>query len=289
MLRRLPNLALLLFLSALVLGACAQPAASTATGRSSNQDVILATTTSTKDSGLLDVLLPDFKRRTGYNVKPIAVGSGQAITLGERGEADVLLVHAPASERKFMEGNHGSERLLVMHNDFIILGPKADPAGIKGAAKAADAVKKIAETKSLFITRGDNSGTHQLELQLWQAAGVKPEGSWYQSTGQGMGASLRIASEKGAYILSDRGTFLATANLALDVLVEGDNALLNVYSVITVNPGKNAQINAEGAKAFARYLVSPEAQAIIKTYGVDKYNQPLFFPDAGKKYSDLGL
>lgn len=264
----------------------AAPTAVTATG---NKDIILATTTSTKDSGLLDVLLPDFQKRTGYNVKPIAVGSGQAMTMGERGEADVLLVHAPASEQKFMAAGHGTTRSLVMHNDFIILGPKADPAGIKDMEKAAEALKKIAEKQSLFITRGDNSGTQQLEMQLWTKAGIKPEGAWYQSTGQGMGASLRIASEKEAYIVSDRGTYLATANLDTEILVEGDTALLNVYSVIPVNPNKNDQINEEGGKAFAAYMVSPEAQSIIKTFGVDKFGQPLFFPDADKKYEDLGL
>ncbi len=267
----------------------ASPAATQAVTRAGEKDVILATTTSTKDSGLLDVLLPDFQKKTGYNVKPISVGSGQAMTLGERGEADVLLVHAPASEQKFMAAKHGVARSLVMHNDFVILGPEADPVGIKGEKSAVDALKKIAEKQSPFITRGDNSGTHQLEMQLWKAAGIEPKGSWYQSTGQGMGNSLRIASEKEAYIISDRGTFLATKALTSKILVEGDNALLNVYSVIQVNPDKNSQINAAGAKAFAEYMVAPETQAIIKTFGVDKYGQPLFYPDATKKYEDLGL
>ncbi len=277
---------------ALLLAACAMPAAPAASPMAAapkDPDVILATTTSTKDTGLLDVLLPDFAQRTGYKVKPIAVGSGQAMALGERGEADVLLVHAPASEKKFMEAGHGTQRLLVMHNDFVIVGPQADRAGIKGMKKAADALKTISEKQSLFVSRGDNSGTHQLENQLWQAAGSKPSGSWYQSAGQGMGEVLRISSEKEAYTVADRGTYLALRkSVALEVMVEGDPALLNIYSVITVNPNKNDKINAEGARAFAAYVVSPEAQAIIKTYGVDKYGEPLFVPDAGKTEEQLG-
>ncbi|MHB1007320.1 MAG: ABC transporter substrate-binding protein [Chloroflexota bacterium] len=252
-------------------------------------DIILATTTSTKDSGLLDVLLPDFEKRTGYKVKPIAVGSGQAMTMGERGEADVLLVHAPASEVTFMNNGHGTERLLVMHNDFIVVGPKADPAGIKGMPKAADAIAAIAKKGALFASRGDNSGTNQLELLLWKAANITPSGAWYQSTGQGMGATLKIASEKDGYTITDRATYLATKQgLTLDSLVEGDPALLNIYHVIPVDPKKSDKINAAGGAAFAKYMVSPEAQALIKTYGADKYGQSLFFPDAGKKESDLG-
>ncbi len=264
------------------------PVASPTAATPQNPDIILATTTSTRDTGLLDVLLPDFEKRTGYKVKPIAVGSGQAMALGERGEADVLLVHAPASEKKFMQAGHGTQRLLVMHNDFVIVGPPSDPAGIKGMKKAADALKTISEKQSLFVSRGDNSGTHQLENQLWQAAGIKPAGSWYQSAGQGMGDVLAITSEKDGYTVSDRGTYLALKKrINLEVMVEGDPALLNIYSVITVNPNKNDRINAEGAKAFAAYLVSSEAQAIIKTYGVDKYGEPLFVPDAGKKEEEL--
>lgn len=266
----------------------AAPTATSAPAAPENPEVILATTTSTRDSGLLDVLLPDFKERTGYNVKPIAVGTGAALQMGERGEADVLLVHAPDSEETFMANGHGVERKLVMHNDFVIVGPADDPAGIKGTEVAADALTAIAEAQSGFVSRGDNSGTHQLELNLWDAAGIEPGGSWYREAGQGMGDVLRIASETGAYALTDRGTYLSLQDtLELEILVEGDPSLLNIYSVITVDPSKNDQINAEGAKAFMEYMVSPEAQAIIKDYGVEEFGQPLFFPDADKTYEEL--
>ncbi|MEW6141627.1 MAG: substrate-binding domain-containing protein [Chloroflexota bacterium] len=263
------------------LSACAQPAS---TPKPANPDIILATTTSTQDSGLLSALLPVFQKKTGYNVKTIAVGSGQAMTMGERGEADVLLVHSPDAEKKFMEANHGTIRLLVMHNDFVIVGPASDPAGIKGMKSALDAAKKIAEKKAIFISRGDNSGTHALELKLWKTAGIDPKGqSWYQSTGQGMGATLGITAEKGAYTITDRATQLATVkNTSLAILVEGDPILLNVYHVIQVNPNKSTQINAEGAKAFADFMVNAETQKLIGQFGVDKYGSPLFFADAGK-------
>lgn len=213
------------------------------------------------------------------------------MTNGERGDADVLLVHAPESEVKFMNAGHGTIRKLVMHNDFIIVGPAADPDGIKGMPKAVDAMKKIAATSNvIFLSRGDNSGTHQLELKVWKAASVNVTGQrWYQQSGQGMGATLTIASEKGAYTITDRATYLATQkNLSLSILVEGDPILLNIYHVIAVNPAKSGYINAEGAKAFVNFMISPEAQAIIKTFGVDKYGQPLFFPDADKTEADLG-
>ena len=270
-------------LSSLVL-ACA-PA-----GQPTNPELILATTTSTQDSGLLDVLVPMFESKTGYNVKTIAVGTGAALAMGERGEADVLLVHAPDSEVKFMEAGHGVSRKLIMHNDFILVGPSADPAGIKGMTSATDALKKIADGKAIFISRGDDSGTNKLEIKLWKTAGIDPSGqSWYQSSGQGMGATLTITSEKEAYTMTDRATYLATQkNLSLDILVEGDPILLNIYHVMQVNPNKSDKINAEGAKAFADFMVAPETQEVIKKFGVDKYGQPLFFPDAGKKESDLG-
>jgi tungstate transport system substrate-binding protein len=255
-----------------------------------NPELILATTTSTQDSGLLDVLVPQFEQKTGYKVKTIAVGSGQAMTMGERGEADVLLVHAPDSEVKFMQAGHGINRRLVMHNDFIIIGPQADPAGIKGVATAVDALKKIAAAKAGFISRGDNSGTDQLEKKVWKTAGVDAKGqSWYQESGQGMGATLNIASEKSAYTITDRATYLATKkNLSLNILVEGDPILLNIYHVIQVNPQKSSKINADGAKAFADFMVAPETQQIIAKFGVDKFGQPLFFPDAGKSEAQLG-
>ena len=212
------------------------------------------------------------------------------MTMGERGEADVLLVHAPDSEVKFMQAGHGTSRKLVMHNDFIIVGPAADPAGIKGISSALDAMKKIASTKSIFISRGDNSGTNQLEIKLWKNASINVTGqSWYQSSGQGMGATLTIASEKAAYTITDRATYLATEkNLSLTVLVQGDPVLLNIYHVIQVNPNKSTKINAEGAKAFSDFMISKTAQDLIKKFGVDQYGQPLFFPDAGKTEADLG-
>jgi len=238
----------------------------------------------------MSALIPVFEQKTGYKIKPIYVGTGAAMTMGERGEADVLLVHAPASEVKFMENGHGTVRKLVMHNDYIIVGPASDPAGIKGMASAKDAMKKLAEGKGIFVTRGDNSGTNQLELTLWKAVSINATGQkWYQSTGQGMGATLTVTSEKGAYTITDRATYLATKqNLSLEVLVQNDPILLNIYHVIQVNPQKSTKINADGAKAFADFMVSPEAQGMIKTFGVDKYGQPLFFPDAGKTEASLG-
>lgn len=254
------------------------------------KNVILATTTSTQDSGLLDVLLPIFEKKTGYFVKTIAVGSGQAMAMGAKGEADVLLVHSPAAEKKFMADGNGVERRLVMHNDFIILGPPADPARIKGMKKAAEAFKKIAATGSIFMSRGDNSGTNAKEKDIWKAAGVKYEGEkWYQQTGLGMGQTLAVAAEKKTYVLADRGTYLALKKgLGLDILVEGDGILLNIYHVIEVNPKKWPKANFAGGKAFGDFMVSKETQAIIKTFGVDKFGSPLFFPDAGKKEEALG-
>jgi tungstate transport system substrate-binding protein len=252
--------------------------------------LILATTTSTQDTGLLDVLVPAFEKKTGYFVKTIAVGSGQAMAMGKKGEADVLLVHSPAAEKQFMEGGFGVNRRLVMHNDFVIIGPAGDPAGIKGLKSAAEAFKKIAAAHALFISRGDNSGTHSKEKQIWKVAGVKFEGEkWYQQTGLGMGQTLNVAAEKDGYTLTDRGTYLAFAKtLKLNILVQGDAVLLNIYHVMEVNPQKWPKVNFSGAKAFADFMVSPETQEIIRTYGVNKYGSPLFFPDAGKKEEDLG-
>jgi len=261
--------------------AAAQPA---------QKNIILATTTSTQDSGLLDVLIPVFEKKTGYFVKTIAVGSGQAMAMGSKGEADVLLVHSPAAEKKFMAENNGVNRRLVMHNDFIIVGPPSDPAKIKGLKKASEAFKKIAASGNIFVSRGDNSGTHAKEKDIWKAAGVKYEGQrWYQQTGLGMGQTLNVAAEKKAYTLADRGTYLALKkNLGLDIFVEGDSILLNIYHVIEVNPKKFSKVNFAGGKAFADFMVSKEAQGIIKTFGVSKYGSPLFFPDAGKKVEALG-
>jgi tungstate transport system substrate-binding protein len=248
------------------------------------KNLILATTTSTQDSGLLDVLIPVFEKKTGYFVKTIAVGSGQAMAMGQKGEADVLLVHSPDAEKKFMAEGSGVNRLIVMHNDFIIIGPAADPAAIKGATSTVEAFKKIAAAGSLFLSRGDNSGTHAKEQGIWKAAGIKPEGQkWYQQTGLGMGQTLNVAAEKKGYTIADRGTWLSMqAKLGLPILKEGDPILLNVYHVIGVNPAKWPKVNVDGAKAFSDFMLSAETQGIIKTFGVEKYGGALFFPDAGK-------
>lgn len=249
-----------------------------------NNAVILATTTSTQDSGLLDELVPRFEQISGYQVKTIAVGSGQAMALGRKGEADVLLVHSPADEEKFMAEGCGERRLLVMHNDFVLVGPPEDPAGLKKAPSILDAYKRIASTGSLFVSRADQSGTHAKELALWRKAGISIEGvAWRIETGLGMGQTLGVASEKNGYTLTDRGTWLALKkNLALAILVEGDSDLFNVYHVIVVDPGKFPKVNAAGARAFCDFIVSALAQKVIRTFGTAKYGAPLFFPDAVK-------
>jgi tungstate transport system substrate-binding protein len=255
-------------------------------------ELILATTTSTQDSGLLDVLIPLFETETGYTIQTVAVGSGQALKMGEEGNADVLLVHAPASEVTFMENGFGKDRALVMHNDFIIVGPSSDPAAIKGEP-VADALKAIFEGGVTFISRGDDSGTHKAELSLWKKVELDPKAerlAWYLESGQGMGATLTIASEKSAYTLTDRATFLANkSNLQLDILVEGDKSLLNVYHVITVNPDRWPAVNYEAAIAFMKFVTQPSTQEMIGQFGVDKFGQPLFHPDAEKTDADLGL
>jgi tungstate transport system substrate-binding protein len=261
-----------------------------APAQAQEKTIILATTTSTQDSGLLDVLLPIFEKKTGYFVKTIAVGSGQAMAMGQKGEADVLLVHSPDAEKKFVAEGYGINRRIIMHNDYVIVGPLGDSAKIKGVKSSQEAFKKIASAQALFISRGDKSGTDAKEKSIWKAAGVKPEGEkWYQETGLGMGQTLNVAAEKKGYTLTDRGTYLAMKkNLNLDILVEGDAILLNIYHVIEVNPAKWPKVNAAGAKAFSDFMVSKETQDMIKTFGVDKYGAPLFFPDAGKKEAELG-
>jgi tungstate transport system substrate-binding protein len=256
-----------------------------------NPNLILATTTSTQDSGLLDVLIPAFEAQSGFKVQTVAVGSGAALKLGEQGNADVLLVHSPAAEETFMSNGFGSDRRLVMHNDFIIVGLAADPAGVKTATSAVDAFQKIATSGTQFISRGDASGTNTKELALWKSAKITPAGlAWYIESGQGMGATLTIASEKGAYTLTDRATFLANqATLQLALLYQSDNALLNIYHVIIVNHDKWPSTNLDGATAFANFIVSPDGQALIGSFGVDKYGQQLFIPDAGKTDASLGL
>ena len=244
--------------------------------------VILATTTSTENSGLLDVLVPMFQDQTGYQVKVVAVGSGAALRMGERGDADVLLVHSPDAEAEYMDGGHGRGRRRVMHNDFVLVGPPGDPAGVAGAADAAAALDAIAGSESLFISRGDDSGTHARERSLWAELGGIPEDvDWYQESGQGMGSTLTIASQKRGYTLSDRATFLALSDgLELDILSEGDERLLNIYHVIEVEPPDGFELNEAGAAAFAEFLVEEETQRVIAKFGMEEFGQPLFFPDA---------
>ena len=250
--------------------------------------VIVSTTTSTQDSGLLDVLVPMFEKKSGMSVKTISVGTGQALALAARGEADVTLAHAPAVEKKYVDEGKMQNRRLVMYNDFVIIGPEDDPAKIKGLPKAVDALKRIAAAEARFVSRGDKSGTHTLELGLWKQAGVEPKGAWYIESGQGMGQTLGIANDRKAYTITDRGTYLAfQKRVSLPILVEKDRPLLNIYSVMEVNPANGPRVNAAGGKAFADFMLSPEVQAVIKTFGVDKFGQPLFVPIAGKKDEDL--
>jgi tungstate transport system substrate-binding protein len=291
----------LLLVLAVALSACGpaptqEPTAVPAPTTPANPDLILATTTSTQDSGLLDVLVPLFEQQTGYKVKTVAVGSGAAIQMGQEGNADVLLVHSPSAETTFMSDGWGKERFLVMHNDFIIVGPASDPAAIKGLGPK-DAFVAIAkagdEGKAFFIARADKSGTSTKELDFWKKAALDPAGTkpaWYIETGQGMGATLTITSEKGAYTLTDRATYLANKDkLQLEILLEGNNALLNVYHVITVDPAKWPKVNYDGAMAFAKWITSPDIQQVIAGFGKDKFGQSLFFPDADKTDADLGL
>ncbi len=259
--------------------------------KSQNSNLLLVSTTSTQDSGLLDALLPVFEKEAGYSVQLVAVGSGQALKLGEEGNADVILLHSPTAEKDFMDKGFGMDRRLVMHNDFVIVGPDSDPASLRTQLTAVDSFKVIFSSASTFISRGDQSGTHAKELALWKSAGLDPANqSWHLETGQGQGATLNIASEKQGYALTDRATFLAyQANLDLVILFENDPVLLNVYHVITVNPEKWPHVNIEGAKAFADFITSQAGQDIIREFGVKEYGEPLFFPDADKTDADLGL
>lgn len=245
--------------------------------------IVLATTTSTQDTGLLDVLVPAFASSTGTTVKTIAVGTGAALSLGERGDADVLLVHAPSAEREYMAKGRGLSRALVMHNAFIIVGPASDPAHVKGSATAQDAFAAIARAKATFASRADNSGTSIKELALWKGSSEAPGGSWYIKTGSGMGDTLHVASQKAAYTLTDDGTYLSQrATLALVPLVEDARDLRNVYHVIVVKPLPGHVSNQLGAEAFAKYVTSPAGQALIGAYGRERFGRALFTPDAGK-------
>ena len=279
----------------------APPAAQTGVPAASSLEVgrlVLATTTSTDNSGLLNAILPDFEARYNANVEVIAVGTGQAIQLGQNGDADVILVHARAREDAFVSAGYGINRQDVMYNDFVIVGPSDDPAGVKGMKDAPAALSKIAASQSPFISRGDDSGTHIKEQGLWQATNtplveapsiknsnktfVKPAGNWYQSVGQGMGATLTLANEQQAYTLSDRATYLARTleGIDLEILVEGDSRLFNPYGVIAVNPALHPAVNATGAEAFIEWITSVETQKLIAKFGVDKFGVPLFTPDS---------
>jgi tungstate transport system substrate-binding protein len=250
-----------------------------------SRDVILATTTSTRDAGLLDTLVPVFERQTGYRVKVIAVGSGQALEMGRRGDADVVLSHAPDAERALTDSGYFISRRLVMHNDFLIVGPRSDPAGLRGTMDPVAALRRIADQKQSFISRGDQSGTHKFEQKLWRIAKIEPPstGSWYLDAGQGMAATLQMADEKHAYTITDRGTFLAWRDkLQLVPIVQGDTLFYNVYHILELNPRNAPRINMAGGKAFADFMVAPTTQALIGDFGKARFGQSLFIPDAGK-------
>jgi tungstate transport system substrate-binding protein len=241
--------------------------------------ITLATTTSMQDSGMLDLLLPAFKEQTGIGVQVIAVGSGQAMELGRRGDADVLITHSPAAEQQFVDEGYGIERREIMFNDFILVGPADDPAKVASAGSAVDAFRRMADARHTFLSRGDDSGTHVKELRIWEQADVDLTGDWYLKGGVGMAQALRMANEKHAYTLSDRGTYLALCDeLQLKVLFEGDPILENRYSVTVINPEKHPQAKVEAARAFAEFLRSPATRERISQFGVDRFGQPLFKP-----------
>ncbi len=248
-------------------------------------DVILATTTSTRDAGLLDSLLPVFERQTRYRVKVIAVGSGQALAMGRRGDADVVLSHAPEAERVLVDSGYFVRRRLVMHNEFLVVGPAADAAGLRGLSDAVAAFRRLAERRAPFVSRGDQSGTHQREQLLWKRTGIAPptRDGWYVESGQGMGATLQLADEKRAYTLTDRATYLAWRDkLQLVPMVEGDSLLYNVYHVLELNPKNAARVNLAGGRALADFFVAPETQGLIAHFGKARFGQSLFVPDAGE-------
>jgi len=248
-----------------------------ACGPRTPSNITLATTTSTQDSGLLDVLLPKFREATGIEVRVVAVGTGQALEIGRRGDADVLLVHDPVSEERFMSGGFGLLREEVMSNDFVLVGPADDPAGAKGMSEMTAAFTRIASKTSPFISRGDESGTHQKEKEIWKKAGITPQGDWYVQSGQGMGAVLRMADQKRAYTLTDNATFLALkTKLELGVVCDGDPGAVNVYSVIVVSPKRHPHVKQESARRFADYLHSADARKVISEFGVEKFKTPLF-------------
>ncbi|MBD2434506.1 MULTISPECIES: substrate-binding domain-containing protein [Fischerella] len=257
---------------------------------STNKNVIVAMTTSIEDSGLLDDLVPAIENKTGYKLKKVAVGTGQALALAEKGEVDALFVNSPKAERKVLSEGAVINRHLVMHNDFVIVGPDADKAKIQGKKNAVEAFSLIAKNQALFVSRGDDSGTNKLEKDLWKQANITPSGAWYQQTGAGMAQTLQVANQKLGYTLADRATYVfQKKNLSFPVLVEGDKKLLNLYHVMEVNSQKFPRVNSAGAKAFINYVLSPEGQKLIAAHGKKEYGQPLFYTDGGKTEKDYGF
>ncbi|MBH8576582.1 substrate-binding domain-containing protein [Nostocaceae cyanobacterium CENA369] len=255
-----------------------------------SKNVIVAMTTSIEDSGLLDDLVPAIEKKTGYTLKKVAVGTGQALALAEKGEVDALFVNSPKAERKVLAGGAVINRHLVMHNDFVIVGPDADKAKIRGKKNAVQAFSLIAKNQALFVSRGDDSGTNKLEKDLWQQANVTPSGSWYQQTGSGMAETLQVANQKLGYTLVDRATYIfQKKNLSLPILVQGDKKLLNLYHVMEVNSQKFPRVNSAGAKAFINFVLSPEGQRVIAAHGKKEFGQPLFYVDGGKTEKDYGF
>ncbi len=247
---------------------------------SENKNIILATTTSVQDTGLLDVLIDAFHKKTGFTVKAIAVGTGRALQMGRTGEADILWVHSPEDEKQFVDEGYGTNRTTFMHNDFVILGPKNDPAKIGGTKKAAEAFKKITGAKALFVSRGDNSGTHKKEKLIWKEAGVSPDKEAYIEVGQGMAQTIAVANEKQGYVLADRSSYLSLKkSIDLVIVSEGDTALVNRYSLILVNPAKFPKVNSGGARALFDFLLSKDSKGIVENFGKEKFGQQLFFWD----------
>lgn len=277
------SIVLLLAVSLLTFAGCTQNTSKETNKSKSNGSIILATTTSTENSGLLDYILPYFKKETGIDVKVVAVGTGKALQMGRDGEADVLLVHAKDSEEKFVAEGHGIKRYDVMYNDFVLIGPKDDPAQIEKNAKndILKAFNLLNKDEYKFVSRGDDSGTHKKEKNFWQEIDIKPEGDWYISAGKGMGDVIQMADELLAYTMSDRATYLSMKDkIDLEILVEGDPRLFNQYGVIPVNPDKNENINSEGANAFVEWILSDKTQKLIGEFGKEKFGQALFIPNA---------